>query len=136
MCSENSNDVTDAANAYRECLDATLQFLANASFTVSNFLSIYQEGCQVFLNHDFDFQYEFQFIFQQFSSFINIYRIIIFSIIRVYEKLLIPMAQEIYILFQDCHQTQTSSLINLIRLELMKTFEFCLCTTLNNMRYV
>lgn len=66
LCSNNSNDVTEAANAHRNCLRATLQFLANASLNVSSFLSIYKEGCQVFLNHDFDLQYGFEFIFKHF----------------------------------------------------------------------
>ena len=54
--SQNADDVRQAVNAYRQNLSSSVQFLANAAINVSNFLSVFADGCEVFLIHDFDFQ--------------------------------------------------------------------------------
>ena len=55
--SHSPEDVRLAVNTYRQILSSTVQFLANAAISIHNFMLVSAEGCEMFLVHDFDFQY-------------------------------------------------------------------------------
>lgn len=54
---DDGEDLLDATNSYRYCLFTALQFLTNAVVNVSNFLFIYEDGCEIFQCFDFELQY-------------------------------------------------------------------------------
>lgn len=111
---DNASEAHEVTNVYRQCLLSTIQFMTNAVVSISNFLHIYKEGCDVFLNFDFDF-----------------------NIIRVFKKLLVPAYQEVDVLFSNGQYQTTKDkiilMLDLTRFELMKLFSLFLQASLEKM---
>lgn len=50
------DELGEIFNTYRKCLVTAIQCVTNAALSVSNFISVYKEGCDVFSNYDFEYQ--------------------------------------------------------------------------------
>ncbi|XP_065215904.1 activating signal cointegrator 1 complex subunit 2 [Planococcus citri] len=107
-------ELKEILNTYRKSIITAVQCITPAAMSISNFIQVYKDGCNVL--SIFDFEYH---------------------IIRTYKKLLISLHEEVNLLFDGPAFEDTRSrlitMLNISRIEFLKIFYACLNFSLDKL---